>query len=76
MMNTTPSTEQIAEWRRRAADGTITTDELRQAIHWLRLTRGKVPASTDKPTKSAREKAPSPNIGQLLSNFLTPKKPE
>lgn len=46
-------TENILEWRRKAADGTITTEEMKLAIEAIRKER----AQLDVPKPKARAKA-------------------
>lgn len=46
-------TENILEWRRKAADGTITTEEMKRAIEAIRKER----AQLDVPKPKARAKA-------------------
>lgn len=45
----------IADWREKARNGTLTRDEMREAIKFLRAEREAIPAAAPK-TKSAKAK--------------------
>lgn len=58
----------IAEWRAKAAAGTLTADEMRQAIVILRAGRvGAAIASTK--AKTARAKAEIPDANSMLDDM-------
>lgn len=60
----------IADWRRKSADGTITTDELREAIKTLRANRisAAEAAAKSKSTKG-KKAAASISAGDLLTEL-------
>ena len=64
----TPETQaRIQELRAKSAAGTITTEELREAITVLRQARGAAPQATA--GTKARAKAAKPNSDDLLSEL-------
>lgn len=58
----------IADWRQKARDGTLTRDEMREAISFLRAERTAIPPSTAKPRTSAA-KAPAKSADDLLGEL-------
>lgn len=71
-----PSEEKIQEWRRKCADGTMELAEYKEAIQWLRHTRGKLPdppAAKAKSEKAPKGVAPSIDVQKALAAFLAPK---
>lgn len=58
----------IAHWRAKAANGTLTADEMREAIAALRADRvGAAVASTT--SKASKVKAPPPDASSLLDEL-------
>jgi hypothetical protein len=45
--------EKITNWRAKIADGTITLEELRESVIYLRQSRGRPPEAKTKPAKAA-----------------------
>lgn len=62
--------QKVAIWREKMANETITLDEMREAIQYLRNLRGK-PIPKAEPAKKVKEIAQKPDIGNLLSKFLS-----
>jgi len=64
---------QIAEWRRKSTDGTITLDEMREAIKVLRGNRiGAIASATSAKAKTSKSKAsaiPAKSADSLLSEL-------
>lgn len=58
---------QIAIWRRKAADGSLTEDEMRQAVIALRA--GRVGAATAAARSKAKAKAAIPTAESLLKEL-------
>jgi hypothetical protein len=63
--------DKVAEWRAKARDGTLTKEEMREAIAALRAARGKTPAATGgtKTKAAAAAKAKKPDGDDLLSEL-------
>jgi len=61
----------IAEWRRKATDGTISLEEMREAIKVLRENRISATAEAAKPKSSRGKKAPVTPVdaGDLLDQL-------
>lgn len=58
----------IAEWRRRAAEGTLTQEEMREAIVHLRA--GRIASATAAATSRKKSTAsPPPDAGDLLNEL-------
>jgi len=53
----------VAEWRQKAREGTLSQDETREAIVFLRAERLAMPQG------KAKTKAPAPNADDLLSQL-------
>lgn len=63
----TPETQsKIAEWRRKVADGSITTEELKEAVRYLRQDR----VAAAQTSKIARTKKAPVNGDDLLKGLL------
>lgn len=62
---------QIAVWRSKAADGTITLDEMREAIKVLRANRMSTAEAAAKSKSGGKKKAPAApiNAADLLSQL-------
>jgi len=65
MTLTIPPSAQIEIWRQKVKDGTITNDELREAIRLIR--EGRMAAGAAKPKKA---KTPSENVTQQDTDDL------
>lgn len=59
----------IAEWRRKAADGSITLPEMKEAIIALRAGRTAAAAAAAASGKSSRKKTPARSADDLLSEL-------
>ena len=61
----------IAEWRQKAREGTLTQDEMKEAIAALRKDRGSVAQATagSKTTRTRKAAAAKPNSDDLLSEL-------
>lgn len=57
--------QRIAELREKARQGTLTIDECREGVRFLRAERLAMPAAK----ASSRTKAPAPNADDLLSEL-------
>lgn len=57
--------QKVAEWRAKAREGTLTDDECREAIAFLRQERLMMPATK----ASGKSKEPAPNVNDLLSEL-------
>lgn len=57
----------IAELRQKAREGTLTMDEMREGILFLRAERLAMPPPSSK--SSAKSKAPAPNADDLLGEL-------
>ena len=57
--------QRIAELREKARQGTLTIDECREGVRFLRAERHAMPAAKS----SSRTKAPPPNADDLLSEL-------
>lgn len=60
---------QIAEWRRKSLDGTITLEETREAIAALRQGRFAAQTSSESAAKRSRAKAAIPDAQALLDEL-------
>lgn len=63
---------QILQWRAKAREGTLTQDEMREAIRALRADRGATAQAVagSKVTKSRAAAKAKPNGDDLLNEFL------
>jgi ribosomal protein L12E/L44/L45/RPP1/RPP2 len=73
-MNAAQSPEmqlRIQEWRAKARQGTLSQDEMREAIAALRRDRGAIPQASagSKVTKTRKAAAAKPNSDDLLSEL-------
>lgn len=61
----------LAEWRNKAREGTLTKEEMREAILAMRTARGKTGAVTggSKVTKAKKAAAGKPDGDELLSEL-------
>lgn len=61
---------QLAQWRQKSADGTITLEEMRQAIKILRANRESAGAVTAKSSKNGKKSsAPAKSASDLLGEL-------
>lgn len=73
-MNAAQSPElqlKIQQWRAKAREGTLTPEEMREAIAALRKDRGAVPTATagSKTTRERKAAAAKPNSDSLLDEL-------
>lgn len=59
----------ISEWRRKSVDGTITLDEMREAVKALRQNRVAAITAAGEAKRSAKPKAPVRAAADLLSDL-------
>ena len=67
-MLSTPPSAQIELWRQKVKDGTITTDELREAIRLLR--DGRMAAGAAKPRGTRSQKSATTNAADVDTDEL------
>ena len=65
MIPSLPSQQRVAELRQKAREGTMTLEESREAIRFLRAERLAMPQTKS----SSKTKAPTPNPDDLLSEL-------